>query len=61
MQKLPEQYRQVLQLIYLEDFSVPEVCTILGKDPKQIYNLLTRARSSLRTELEKEGITHEDL
>ena len=61
MQKLPAPYRQVLQLIYLEDCSVPEVCTILGKDPKQIYNLLTRARSSLRTELEKEGITHEDL
>ena len=61
MQKLPEQYRQVLQLTYLEDFSIPEVCTILGRTNKQVYNLLSRARSALKEHLEKEGITHEDL
>lgn len=61
LQKLPEQYRLVLQLAYLEGFSVPEVCTVLRKTPKQIYNLLSRAKSVLKTELEKEGITREDL
>lgn len=61
LQKLPEQYRQVLQLTYLDGFSVKEVCGILKKSPKQVYNLLARAKASAKEELEKEGISHEDL
>lgn len=61
LQRLPEQYRQVLVLTYFEDFSVREVCAITKLSSKQVYNLLTRARSSLKRELEKEGISNEDL
>ena len=61
MQALPQQYREVLELAYFERFSVDRICLVTGKRPKQVYNLLSRARAALKTLLEKEGITHEDL
>ncbi len=61
LQKLPEQYRQVLVLTYLEDFSVKEVCSVLKHSAKQVYNLLARAKVALKELLEKEGITYENL
>ena len=61
MGKLPQQYALVLQLSYLEDLPVKQVCTVMGLGSKQVYNLLSRAKTSLRNLLEKEGITREDL
>ena len=61
MQRLPEQYRQVLQLAYFDAFAVKEICMITKKTTKQVYNLLSRAKASLKELLEKEGITHEDI
>ena len=56
MQNLPREYRDVLQLSYLEGFDTSEVCSIMRKSTKQIYNLLARAKQSLKILLEKEGI-----
>lgn len=61
LQSLPQQYRVVLQLHYLDDFSIEQICTILRKSTKQVYNLLARAKTSAKDLLIKEGITHEDL
>ena len=61
LQSLPRQYRDVLQLHYLDGFAVEQICTILGKSPKQVYNLLARAKTSMKKSLLEEGITHEDL
>jgi RNA polymerase sigma-70 factor (ECF subfamily) len=61
MQKLPRQYGIVLQLHYLEAYSIPQICAIMQKSTKQVYNLLARAKSSLKPILEKEGVTYEDL
>ena len=61
MQELPLQYRQVLTLTYFDGFSVEEVGTIMSRSRKQVYNLLARAKASLKTLLEKVGITYEDL
>lgn len=61
MQKLSPQYATVLQLRYLESFGVPSITGIMGFSTKQVYNLLARARSALKQELEKEGISHEDI
>ena len=61
MQKLNRDYRAVLQLHYLDGFTVEHVCQIMKKSPKQVYNLLTRARASLKDNLIKEGISYEDL
>lgn len=61
MAKLPPQYAQVLQLAYLEELPIKQICSVMKLSVKQVYNLLARAKSALRTFLEKEGITHEDL
>ncbi len=61
MGALPEQYRHVLELSYFDCFSVDEICYVTGKNQKQVYNLLSRARLALKERLQKEGITHEDL
>lgn len=61
LQSLPRQYRAVLQLHYIDEFSIPQICTILGKTKKQVYNLLSRAKVSMKELLTKEGITSEDL
>ena len=56
LQELPKEYRDVLQLTYLEGFDIPEVCVIMRKNTKQVYNLLSRAKQSLKILLEKEGM-----
>ena len=61
MQALPEQYRQVLQLNYFDGFAIDEICGIMQKTTKQVYNLLARAKVTLKELLEKEGITHESI
>ena len=61
MQTLPRQYSLVLQLKFLEGFEGKQICTILGLSAKQVYNLLSRARVALKCELEKEGISYEDI
>lgn len=60
LQTLPEQYREVLFLGYFEGFSPWELSGILKKSPKQVYNLLARAKASLKEKLMQEGI-HEDI
>ena len=61
MQALPEHYRQVLQLSFFDGFAIGEICGIMKKSTKQVYNLLARAKVALKDLLEKEGITHEDI
>ena len=61
MQRLPQQYRQVLLLTYFDGFSIAEVCVILRKTQKQVYNLLARAKVALKDLLLKEGISSEEL
>ena len=56
LQQLPREYRYVLQLSYLEGFDTQQVCSIMRKNTKQVYNLLARAKLSLKILLEKEGI-----
>lgn len=61
MSGLKCEYRQVLWLMLLEDFSTAETARIMGKSKKQIGNLVYRAKKALRTELEKEGFCYEEL
>lgn len=61
MQQLPAQYKEVLYLSYFEDFSNEEVCHLMKKSKKQVYNLLSRARVALKEIFIMEGITYEDL
>ena len=56
MQKLPLQYKDVLCLIYFDGFSIEQAGKIMKKSTKQIYNLLARAKTTLRKYLEEAGI-----
>lgn len=58
---LSTDYRTVLWLTYFEDFSNKEVAAVLGKNDRQMANLLYRAKQSLRAILEKEGFVYENL
>jgi len=61
LKQLNKEYRQVLYLVYFEDFQNAQVASIMGKSKKQIENLVYRAKLSLKSELEKEGFVYEDL
>ncbi len=57
LDRLKEDYRSALHLVYFEDLSYEEAGQILHKSRKQMDNLIYRAKDALRAELEKEGIT----
>ena len=61
LQRLPKQYREVLQLRYLDGFNQAQISSITGLSAKQVYNCLHRGRVALKEYLIKEGITREDL
>lgn len=58
--KLHPEYRQVLWLTYFEGFSNGEAGTVLGKNERQMRNLLYRARQALKAELEREGYKQDE-
>ncbi|MCR5332239.1 MAG: sigma-70 family RNA polymerase sigma factor, partial [Lachnospiraceae bacterium] len=47
------EYRQVLHLTYFEGMSNDEVASVMKKNKKQVYNLITRGRQALKDVLEK--------
>ncbi len=57
--ELTPEYRNVLWLVYFENFSNKETGIILKKTERQIKNLLYRARKALKSKLEKEGFEYE--
>ncbi len=54
--QLPEEYGQVLHLVYFQELSCEEAARVLKKNRKQVYNLLYKGKEALRTILKKEGI-----
>ncbi len=61
MKKIAPQYRQILWLIYFENFSIREASLIIKKSVHSTETLVYRARMSLKSELEKEGFQYEEL
>ena len=61
LQELPSQYGEVLYLTYIEDYQISDVCKIVKKSTKQVYNLLARAKVALKEALEKEGVVYENV
>ncbi len=59
IEKLPDDYRQVLHLFYFENFDTAQTARIMDRSAKQVSNLLFRAKASLRKQLEKEGFSYE--
>ena len=61
LEKLNDDYKQVLYLVYFENFNNTETAKIMRKTERQIRNLLYRAKESLRNILEKEGFRYEGI
>lgn len=60
MDRLSDEYRQVLYLSFFEEFSNSETARIMHKTKRQVENLLYRAKRSLKEELRKEGYKYEE-
>ena len=61
LKKLNTEYRQILWLLYFEDLSHAEAGIVMKKNTRQMKNLVYRAKSALKSELEKEGFIYEEL
>ncbi len=59
LSQLPDDYRNVLWLVFFEGFSNKETAIILKKNNRQIKNLIYRAKQTLKAKLEKEGFIYE--
>jgi RNA polymerase sigma-70 factor (ECF subfamily) len=53
--QLPEAYREVLRLLYLERLRYGEIARVMRKNTKQIDNLAYRARLALREAIRNSG------
>ena len=49
MHELPADYMTVLYLLFFEDMSIREISSVMKKSDKQVYNLIARAKTGLRT------------
>ncbi len=55
LEKLPEDMRTVVHLIYFEDLTYDDAARIMNKSRKQVDNLLYRAKNALRAAVGKEA------
>ena len=61
LRKLNTEYRQVLWLLYFDGLSNAEAAIVMKKSSRQMKNLVYRAKSALKSELDKEGFVYEEL
>ena len=61
LKKLNAEYRQVLWLLYFEDMTNSDAAVVMKKNTRQMKNLVYRAKSALKSELDKEGFVYEEL
>lgn len=59
MRKLKPEYQQILWLIYFERLSNKEAAKVMGKSVRSTESILYRARKTLRSQLEMDGINYE--
>lgn len=57
LNRIDEELREVLYLIYLDELSYREAAGVLKVNTKRIDNLLERGKKRMREELKKEGVT----
>ena len=61
MRELKPEYRQVLWLLYFEDFTHKEAARILRKTTHNVETMACRARKALKDKLLEEGFAYEKL
>ena len=52
---LPKKYRDIVYPYYYEEYTAPEISSILGKNVNTVYTLLTRSKNLLRKKLGGDG------
>ena len=60
IRSMKPEYRQILWLIYFENFSLKDAAAIPKKSVHNTETLVYRARKSLKLQLEKEGFIYEE-
>lgn len=55
LERIAPDYREALQLQYMEQMQPAEIAQVMGKRVSQIYNLIKRGKQALRGELERMG------
>jgi len=60
LHRLKLEYRQVLYLIYFEEFTNAEAALIMKKSSRQVETLLYNAKKALKSELERSGFDYEE-
>lgn len=58
MEQLNPDYREALYLTYFEEMSYAQAAEVMGKNEKQITNMVYRGKQRLRGLLEQEGFTN---
>jgi RNA polymerase sigma-70 factor (ECF subfamily) len=53
LEDLPQDYQEVLVLKYLKEMPVLEISQVMGRSPKSVEGLLSRARKAMRANLEE--------
>ena len=61
MRRLKSDYQQILWLVYFESLSCKEAAGMMHKSVHAVETLVYRARLALKSELEKEGFSDEEL
>ena len=61
LKKLNVEYRQVLWLLYFGGMTNSDAAIVMKKNARQMKNLVFRAKSALKSELDKEGFIYEEL
>ena len=61
LKKLNGEYRQILWLLYFDDMTNSDAAVVMKKNTRQMKNLVYRAKSALKSELDKEGFVYEEL
>ena len=61
LSRIHPNYRIVLHLIFFEDMTNTQAAKVMKKNPRQITNLVYRAKHALKSEPEKEGFHYEEL
>ncbi len=52
LSRLKKEYRQALKLRFFYGYTPQKIARVMKKDVKQVYNLLTRGKTALKTELQ---------
>ncbi len=61
LSKLNTEYRQILWLLYFDGLSRAEASVVMKKNARQMKNLVYRAKTALKSELDKESFIYEEL